>query len=183
MATELRKLGENDLEFASGGAGTPEVTVSPLGKVVTKIDATHLRLRSVNIDVEEVVTTLVGVMTFVITDGGGEIADGIKGDLIMPCSGIIQSVDLLADQSGDIVVDIWKAARVAYPPTNADSITGAAPPTISGDDNSQDAVLSGWDTSFSEGDVFRFNVDSCTTIERCTVAIKFLRTIPAEALS
>ena len=54
---------------------------------------------------------------------------------------------------------------------NRDSITAAAQPTISGDDNFEDATLTGWTTSVAAGDVLGFNVDSCTTITRVTVEL------------
>jgi hypothetical protein len=111
-------------------------------------------------------------LTFVIDGGGSAIATGIKGDLEIPFACTINQVTLLADQSGSIVVDIWKDTYANYPPTGADSITASAKPTISSAAKSQDATLTGWTTSIAAGDVLRFNVDSATTIQRCTVSLK-----------
>lgn len=112
-----------------------------------------------------------------IVDGGGsEIVPGVVADMRIPFACTIQKVTLLADQSGSIVVDIWKDTLANFPPTDADSITASAPPTISGDDSSEDATLSGWTTSISAGDVLRFNVDSVTDIERVTLVLDLLRT-------
>lgn len=117
-------------------------------------------------------TTLV----FIIDGGGSAITTGIKGDLIVDFGCTIQSVTLLADQSGSIVVDIWKDTYANYPPTNADSITASAKPTISTATKSQDSTLTGWTTSISAGDILRFNVDSITTCQRVTVALKVVLT-------
>ena len=50
----------------------------------------------------------IATLTFVIDGGGAAIATGIKGDLEIPFACTINQVTLLADQSGSIVVDIWK---------------------------------------------------------------------------
>lgn len=112
-----------------------------------------------------------------IIDGlGSPIPTGVAGDLQVDFNCTILSATLLADQSGDIVVDVWKDSYANFPPTGADSITAAAKPTISGSNKSQNTTLTGWTTSITTGDVLRFNVDSISTIERCTVALKVRRT-------
>lgn len=115
-------------------------------------------------------------MNFVIDGGGLEIADGVKGDMLIDFKAEILGVTLLADQTGSIVVDIWKDTYANFPPTDADSITASGPPTISSSNKAQ-ASLAGWTTAVAAGSIFRFNVDSCTTITRCTVALS-LRRVP-----
>ena len=78
----------------------------------------------------------------------------------------------MADQSGSIVVDIWKDTYANYPPVDGDSITAAAPVTISSATKNQDSSLSGWTTSISAGDILGYNVDSISTCERVTVSLK-----------
>ena len=112
---------------------------------------------------------------FVIDGGSLIITTGVKGDLRMPFAGTITSVVLLADQSGSIVVDIWKDTLANFPPTDADSITASAPPTIGSDTDSEDTILTGWTTTFALGDILRFNVDSITAITRCTVILNMTR--------
>ncbi len=118
-------------------------------------------------------TTAVG---FVIDGGGDEIETGIKGDLYIPFDCTITAVTMLADQSGSIVIDIWKDIYANYPPTNADSITASAVPTITTDTDSQDNTLTGWTTSISAGDTLRFNVDSVTDIARVTIILTVTKT-------
>ena len=109
-----------------------------------------------------------GARTFGITiDGGGSaITAGTKGYVRVPFAGTITKATVLLDQSGSIVIDVWKDSYANYPPVDADSITAAAPPTVSSATKSEDATLTGWTTSFSAGDIFGFNVDSATTTTR-----------------
>lgn len=113
---------------------------------------------------------------FVIDGGGAAIATGIKGDLEIPFACTITRATLLGDQSGSIVVDLWADTYANFPPTDADSITAAAPPTISTATKSQDATLTGWTVALAAGSILRFNVDSCTSITRCTVGLTVTRT-------
>jgi len=114
---------------------------------------------------------------FVIDGGGVAITTGEKGHLPeLPFTGEIVSATLQADQSGSIVVDIWKDTYANSPPTDADSITASAPPTLSSAQKSQDTALTGWTKTFTAGDILAFNVDSITTIQRVTVTLKVRRT-------
>ena len=83
---------------------------------------------------------------------------------------------MLADASGSIVVDVWKDTYANFPPTDADSITASAPPTISAATKSQDSTLTGWTTAIAAGSILRFNVDSAATVTRVTVSLKVTRT-------
>ena len=115
-------------------------------------------------------------ITFVIDGGGGVITTGQKGHLEIPFSGTIQRVTLAADQSGSIVVDIWKDTYANFPPTVADSICGSSKPTISSAQKSQDSTLSGWTKTTNAGDVLAFNVDSCSSITRVVISLKAVKT-------
>lgn len=107
----------------------------------------------------------------VIEDSSG-IDTGIKADIVVPYDCTIKEVVLLADQSGDVVLDIWKDTYANFAPTVADTITASAKPTLSSALKSQDSTLTGWTTSLTAGDVLRFNVDSVATITRLTIFIK-----------
>ncbi len=116
------------------------------------------------------------VLTFVIDGGGSEISTGVKGDLLVPFGCTITKVTLLADQTGSVVIDIWKDTYANFDPTNADSITASAPPTISTAAKSQDATLTGWTTTITAEDILRFNVDSITDIQRVSIILSITRT-------
>lgn len=135
------------------------------------------RTLTINMDDAATAVTLPIYSTAGITiDGGGStITTGVKGYIEIPFAGTIVQATLLADQSGSIVIDVWKDTYANYPPTDADSITAAAPPTISTATKSQDSTLTGWTTSITAGDILGFNVDSVTTITQATLILKIRR--------
>ncbi len=112
---------------------------------------------------------------FLIDGGGNELSTGISGDIEIPFKCDIDRVTLLADQSGSVVIDIWKDTYANYPPTDADSITASAVPTITTALKYQDSTMTGWTTALAAGDILRYNVDSVTTITRVLVALKVSR--------
>ena len=109
--------------------------------------------------------------SFFIDGQGSAITTGFKGVVDAPFNGVIVSGRLYLDQSGSIVVDVWKDTFANYPPTNADTITAGAELTISTDTDVEDLILAGWNKGFSRGDVFGFNVDSITTATWCYVSL------------
>ena len=112
-----------------------------------------------------------GSINFVIDGGGSAITTGVKGDIEIGFDCIITACRVLPDQSGSIVVDIWKDTYANYPPTDADTITSSTPPTVTATTKSEDTTLTSWTTTISAGDILRFNVDSVTTIERVTISL------------
>lgn len=113
----------------------------------------------------------------IIIDGGGSaITTGVKGDIEVPFGCTITAWEVLADQSGSIVIDVWKDTYANFPPTVADTITGSEKPTLSSATKNQDTNLTTWTTSVSAGDILRFNVDSATTVTRVTLSITVTRT-------
>lgn len=110
-------------------------------------------------------------ITFIIDGGGSTITTGIKGDLVIPFKGTITAATILADQTGSIVVDIWKDIYANFPPTVADTITASAKPTLSSATKNTDSTLTGWTTTINSGDILRFNVDSVTTCQRVTLTL------------
>lgn len=109
---------------------------------------------------------------FVIDGGGLQIGGGVAGDLEIPFNCVINRATLLANQAGNIVVDVWKAPLSAFPPTAANSITGGNPPTLTGANEYQDSVLTGWTTQINAGDILRFNSSGILAIQRVTLSLK-----------
>lgn len=115
-------------------------------------------------------------ITFIIDGGGSAITTGAKGDLTIPFNCTINNWTLLADQSGSIVIDIWKSTYANSPPVVANTITGSALPTLSSAVKNQSSTLTGWTTTITSGDVLRYNVNSITTTTRATLALQVTRT-------
>jgi hypothetical protein len=114
-------------------------------------------------------------MQFVFYEGGTVLTTGVKFDFEVPYDCTVVGVDLYADQSGSIVLDLWKDTYANFPPTVADTVTASAKPTLSSASKSQDLTLTGWTTSFSKGDICRWNIDSVSTITRLTAVLRVIR--------
>jgi hypothetical protein len=108
---------------------------------------------------------------FVIDGGGAAITAGAKGFIQVPFACTITAARLLADTTGSIVVDIWKDTYANHPPTDAGSITGAAPPAIASGAKSENTGLTGWTTSIDAGDILSFHVDAASAVTRVTVIL------------
>lgn len=139
---------------------TGDVTAGPGSGSQTATASTPIKTRAIGIT---------------LTGSGAVISTGIKGDIYVPYTCTITACTMLADQTGSIVIDIWKDVLGSYPPNVSDTIintgAGGTKPTISGATNSQDNTLAHWTTSITAGDTLRFNVDSTTSITRLTLVL------------
>lgn len=122
------------------------------------------------------VDTTIASINFLIDGGGVALTTGLKGFLEVPFNCTINRATLLADQSGSVVVNVWKDTYANFPPVVGDKITASAPPTITTATKSQDSTLTGWTTTISAGDILAFNVDSVTSITRVTLSLKVTKT-------
>lgn len=113
---------------------------------------------------------------FTVGNGTDVITTGYKGAVRIMYGCTILSATLASidpsTTSGSIVIDIWKDTHANFPPTNADSITAAAPPTITTDTDSEDTTLTGWTTTITAGDWLGFNVDSVTSMKKVMLVLK-----------
>lgn len=110
----------------------------------------------------------------VLFNNGSTLTTGVKADFYCNFAGTIVGWTLLADQSGSIVVDIWKDIRANYPPLIGDVITASDKPTISGATNARGTSLTGWTTAIAADDVLRFNINSVATVTRVTLLLDVL---------
>jgi hypothetical protein len=114
-------------------------------------------------------------LTFVKDNNGVVLPTGIQGDIYVPFNCTITEVTMVADQTGSIVVDFWKAPYTSYPPTVANTITAAALPTITSAIKYTDSTLTGWTTSVSNDDIIRININSATAIQRINISLTVTR--------
>lgn len=115
-------------------------------------------------------------LVFFIDGQGTALAVGKQQSLSVPFACTINSVTMLADQTGSAVIDIWKDTYANYPPTVADTITASAKPTITSDIKSTDSTLTGWTTAISAGDTLKINVDSASSITQIVLILKVTKT-------
>jgi hypothetical protein len=156
-----QQRGGSWVDYSDAGSGgitelTGDVTAGPgTGSEIATL-AAEFKIRTINLSLD---------------GGGAAITTGIKGYLPIPFDCTIIEATLLADQTGDMVIDIWNDTYANFPPTDADSITASAPPTLNTEDKSQDSILTGWSPNLTAGDVLGFNVDSNDVIERVTLQL------------
>jgi hypothetical protein len=112
-----------------------------------------------------VVTAQLHSIGFTLDGGGSAIVTGdakVYPTAAFACT--ISRIDISADQSGSITVDVWKAAGAI--PTSGNKISASAPLTLSTAQLAQNGSLSGWTTSVASGDVFGFSVATVSTVTR-----------------
>jgi len=119
----------------------------------------------------------VSAIGYTIDGAGSALTAGRYGPGIqVPFNCTITAVTLLADQTGSVVMDIWKDTYANFPPTNTDTITASAKPTLSSARKYTDSTLTGWTTTITAGDVLFFNLDSVSTITNLVVILKVTKT-------
>ena len=116
-----------------------------------------------------------GALVAVLGDGVTTLQVNTMGDLEIPFNLTLTRVTMLSTQSGSCVIDIYVDTYANFPATDADSITGAAPPTITSGIKSQDTTLTGWTVNLNGGDTLRFNVESASGLSQVTVQLAFIR--------
>ena len=113
----------------------------------------------------------VAAITWVIDGAGSTITTGNKRGLRVPFACTITAWSIGLDQSGSIVIDIWKDTAANYPPTVGDTITASAKPTVSTATHNESSTLTSWTTSIAAGDWLFFNVDSVTSAQLATIVL------------
>lgn len=168
----------------SGGAawGTITGTLSDQTDLQSALDAKQATLvsgtniKTVNgstlLGAGDLVVGITPVKTVGVTfDGGGSAPTaGTVGYIVAPFGGTISRWDVVADQSGSAVVDVWKAAGAI--PTDANRIAGTEKPTLAAAQLGNDTSLTTWSTlTVTAGDVLGFELESVTTCTRVTVEV------------
>jgi len=168
----LTSAADKGIQFTgSGAAATYDLTAA--GKAL--LDDADAAAQRVTLGLSS------GGVLVAIDGGGSAITTGLKGYLgPMPFGGTITEATMIVDQTGSIVIEIWKCTYSDFDagsthPVSGDKITASAPPTISTGTKSQDSTLTGWTTAFSAGDIFAFNVNSVTDAERVTLTLNFTK--------
>tara|TARA_B100001250_G_scaffold182407_1_gene156987 strand:+ start:3089 stop:3763 length:675 start_codon:yes stop_codon:yes gene_type:complete len=113
---------------------------------------------------------LTRTVNYVIDSGSTPMLPGDKGKITIDVSGVIESIKVLCDQTGDIVFDISKCTFAQYP--NFTSITSGQQLQLQNTNKHFDDVLNNWVTTIVAGDILSFNVISVTGIRRLLVSLK-----------
>jgi hypothetical protein len=112
------------------------------------------------------------VVTF---DGGGSVLT--TGDTqvyyTLPYDASIEGWYLTGYPSGSVGLDVWAASGAI--PTNSDSITASAKPSLSSETYKASKALNGWKLAHKAGTVFGFEVESASTLTKAVLTIKLQR--------
>jgi len=109
-------------------------------------------------------------VNFVIDSGSSPMLPGSKGKVTIDVSGVIESVKVLADQTGDIVLELSKSNFNAYPTFT--TITNNQRVQLTGQNKYFDDVLNNWDTTIVAGDILDSEVVSVNNIRRLLISLK-----------
>ena len=149
------------------GAATEDTTPDGAADFLATQDVSAAALKKVRLDKLPGALKHVGIT---IDGGGSVIAVGEKKLTLEPgLTGTIVGWTLAGDQSGSIVMDVWKADAAI--PTNANSITASAKPTLSTARRANSTTLTGWTTAITADDVFIFEVESVTSLTHVTLTL------------
>lgn len=113
---------------------------------------------------------LTRTINYVIDSGSISMLAGNKGSVTLDVSGIIESLVILSDQQGDLILDIKKSNYTDFPTFT--SIVGGVYPQMSNSRKVRDDELVGWDTTLVAGDILTFDVIAVNNINRFLVSLK-----------
>jgi hypothetical protein len=118
-------------------------------------------------------------LVYEMDGGGGTIAIGVQGYIVIPWAANISAVEMLTKQSGSFQMDVWRTTYSLFDagvthPVSADSITGGVYPTISSGVK-YSGTTSGWTQNLNAGDILAFVVLSNLNIGHATLALTLNR--------
>lgn len=110
-----------------------------------------------------------------IDGGGSAITTGTKGFIRIPYNCTITGWSLLSENSGSIVIDVWKDTYANYPPTVSDSIAGSEKPTLTSAIKNENLAVTTWSTNIVAGDIIGFSVTSVTSVQKVYLSINTVK--------
>jgi hypothetical protein len=114
-------------------------------------------------------------IAFLFDGGGAPLAAGFFGYVEVPFNATIVRATLAGNVAGNAQCDIWKVAPGNFPPTSANSIVAADPPTLSAVQFMQDMTLTGWTTQLNVGDILAFVLTSVSVLNQLTLSLALQR--------
>ena len=91
-----------------------------------------------------------------------------------PSSGTIVKWSVTGDQSGSATIDVLKASASASPSYTSMVGAGTKPNISTAEASVGNAPASWTTTTFSKGDMFKFNLDSVTTCRSVTLVLEWV---------
>ena len=164
--------------YTGGTENLPTVNIS--AATLTYLSATTISggtLLSGSTNLNEIFSPKNTIGGFGITIDGASaaITSGIKGNVIVPFSGQIQSWEILSNVSGNTSIDVLKSTFSTFSADTGTTITGGDYISLSSNYKNINTNLSAWTVSFNAGDIFTFQVLSANTISRANILIKVIK--------
>ena len=156
--------------------GAADLVIQPNGALLIWYDDSRERWTAFTPESTSTTSAMYAAIGITIDGGGAAISTGVKGYIRIPYDMTVTGLDIVADQSGSIVVDVWYDSYANFPPTVADTIAGSEKPTLSSAQKNQDTSLTTWTTALLRSRYLGFNVDSASTVTRVHVQIYGTRT-------
>jgi hypothetical protein len=113
---------------------------------------------------------LTRTINYVIDSGSIAMLAGNKGSVTLDVSGVIESLVILADQQGDLTLDIKKSNYSNFPTFT--SIVGGVYPQMTNSRKIRDDNLNNWDTTIVAGDILTFDVIAVNNMNRFLISLK-----------
>lgn len=114
---------------------------------------------------------LTRTINLIVDSGSFDMLPGDKGRLTLDVSGQIESWKILADQVGNLSLDIKKTTYASYPTST--SIVNFDYPNLINNNKNFDDDLSNWSTTnLVAGDILTFEVRSSINIRRFLISLK-----------
>jgi hypothetical protein len=114
----------------------------------------------------------------VIIDGGGAvITTGVKADIRLPFAINVESWNLVAKETGSILLGVWRDTYANFPPTSAKALhSGATGPTLVASIKNTAATTAWGQPTGAGGEYIRVNVDSVATVQQVSLALNYRKT-------
>lgn len=118
---------------------------------------------------------LTRTLNYVIDSGSFPMSPGVKGNMTIDVTGLIESWTVVSEDEGYLEVDIQKCNYDTFP--NFVSICGSERPrlgtlNVSPGRKNKDEDLTTWDKQVNAGDIFQFEVIYSVNISRFVVSLK-----------
>jgi hypothetical protein len=112
---------------------------------------------------------LTRTINYIVDSGSIAMLPGNKGSVTLDVSGIIESLVILSDQQGDLILDIKKSNYSTFP-----TFTSIVPeyPRLTNQRKYRDDNLNSWDTTLVSGDILTFDVIAVNNINRFLISLK-----------
>lgn len=111
-------------------------------------------------------------VTMVLDGGTNVLQTGSFNYIYIGYACEIQSITVIADQSGSAAVTLQRDTYANHPPDSSDDITGGAGIVLTSAIKTKITTLTGWNISIPADSVLKFALTSVTNVKKLSITIK-----------